>query len=81
MLAVNTKTTAFDKPTFAQPGGLTSPQSDRNKSTTNRSNGIWAYNSITSICCGFVVQLVSTVDWTVADIASRAVRLVAELLV
>ena len=32
-------------------------------------------NSITSICCGFVVQLVSTVDSILTDLARRAVHL------
>ena len=32
-------------------------------------------NSITAICCGFAVQLVSTVDRILTDIAHRAVRL------
>ena len=32
-------------------------------------------NSITAICCGFVVQLVSTVDKILTDIADRALRL------
>jgi len=32
-------------------------------------------NSITAICCGFVVQLVSTVDKFLTDIVRRAVRL------
>jgi len=31
--------------------------------------------SITAICCGFVVQIVSTVDKIFTDIARRAVRL------
>jgi len=32
-------------------------------------------NSVTSICCGFVVQLVSTIDKILTDIVRRAVRL------
>ena len=32
-------------------------------------------SSVTSICCGFVVQLVSTIDKILTDIVRRAVRL------
>jgi len=36
---------------------------------------------LTAICCGFVVQLVSTVDKILIDIASRDPSVVAQLLV
>jgi len=39
------------------------------------------FNSITVICCGFVVQLVSTVDKILTDSASRGPSALAEILV
>ena len=39
----------------------------------NGSDAPWRL--VTSICCGFVVQFVSTVDTMLTDLAHRSVRL------